>query len=67
MTVEPEEILPVISLSEGSEDAVYNDEGEVLLLTWHRFPDSYPQGEEVSIRMGDGLDIFPGGDPELVR
>lgn len=52
MTVEPEEILPVISLSEGSADAVYNDEGEVLLLTWHRFPDSYPQGEEVSSEWG---------------
>lgn len=60
MTIESEEILPVISLAPGSADAVYNEKGDkVLLLTWHKYPDSYPDHAEVTIEWGEVWTFSP--------
>jgi len=47
-----DEILPLVSLSEDEKLATFDDEGRVLLCTWHNYPDSYPVGEDVTIEWG---------------
>ena len=44
-----DEILPLVSLSKDDKMATFDDEGRVLLCTWHNYPDSYPVGEDVTI------------------
>lgn len=62
MTVESEEILPVVSLAEGEPYAVYSeDKTRLLLFTYHKYPDSYPDGQEVTIDWGD-VWTFTGGE-----
>lgn len=46
-----DEILPLVSLVESDPMTTWKD-GKVLLLTWHSHPDSYPKGENVTIRWG---------------
>lgn len=45
MTIEDEEILPVISLEKGEPYATYNEEGsKILLITCHDMPEFYQEG-----------------------
>ena len=53
MIAEDGEILPVVSLDEGEPYAVYNEEGRVLLYTFHKYPDSYPDGTDVKLEWGN--------------
>lgn len=46
-----DEILPLVSLTESDPMTTWQD-GKVLLLTWHNYPDSYPDGETVTIQWG---------------
>lgn len=46
-----DEILPLVSLTESDLMTTWQD-GKVLLLTWHNYPDSYPEGETVTIQWG---------------
>lgn len=46
-----DEILPLVSLVESDSMTTWQD-GKVLLLTWHNYPDSYPEGENVTIGWG---------------
>lgn len=46
-----DEILPLVSLVESNPMTTWQD-GRVLLLTWHNYPDSYPAGENVTIQWG---------------
>lgn len=48
---EEDEILPLVSLTESDAMTTWQD-GKVLLLTWHNYPDSYPEGEKVTIQWG---------------
>ncbi len=47
-----DEIHPLVSLTEEEELVTWDDEGRVLLCTWHNYPDSYPEGETVTIDWG---------------
>lgn len=46
-----DEILPLVTLTESDPMTTWQD-GKVLLLTWHNYPDSYPEGETVTIQWG---------------
>lgn len=61
MTVESDEVLPLVSLDEGAPYAVYDDEGRVLMFTYHKYPDSYPNGADVKIEWGE-VWTFTGGE-----
>ena len=63
MIAEDGEILPVVSLDEGEPYAVYDDEGRVLLYTFHKYPDSYPDGTDVKLEWGN-VWTFTGGELE---
>ncbi|MCM1055323.1 MAG: hypothetical protein NC394_07360 [Bacteroides sp.] len=71
-----DEILPLVSLNESDEMTTWHD-GRVLLLTWHNYPDSYPEGENVTIMWGPvwtftdkeiasyGDELSKADDPEM--
>lgn len=61
ITVEKEEILPVVSLDKDSPYGLYDEQGRVLLLTFHKYPDSYPDGADVKIEWGE-VWTFTGGE-----
>ena len=50
---EENEILPLVELSVDSEMATWNDKGQVLLLSWHSYPDSYIPGEQFTCKYGE--------------
>ena len=64
-TVEPEEILPVTALTADSSLVTWNDKKErVLLLTWHKYPQSYPAGSTVTIDWGE---VWTFTDKEIAK
>ena len=63
MIIDKDEILPVVSLDEGEPYAVYDDEGRILLYTFHKYPDSYPDGADVKLEWGN-VWTFTGGELE---
>ena len=49
-----DEILPLVEVTKDSELMTWNEAGDrVLLVSWHRYPDSYPAGEEVTLQWGE--------------
>ena len=46
---EPDEVYPLVTLVPGEPMATWNEDGRVLLLTWHDEPESYPQGQDVTL------------------
>lgn len=46
------EIQPLVTLTKEDEMTTWDDRGRVLLCTWHNYPDSYPEGEEVELAWG---------------
>ena len=46
-----DEILPLVSLVESDPMTTWQN-GKALLLTWHNYPESYPEGETVTIQWG---------------
>lgn len=52
VTIEPEEILPVLKLTKDNDLVTFNNKNEVLLVTWHKYPDSYLTGQQVTLKYG---------------
>jgi len=50
---EEDEIMPLVELTADSEMATWNDEGQVLLLSWHSYPESYIPGEQFTCKYGE--------------
>lgn len=49
---EEDEIEPLVSLTKQDPLVTWDDQGRVLLCTWHSYPDSYPEGETVTAKWG---------------
>ena len=49
---EESEIEPLVTLTKEDKLVSWDEEGRVLLCTWHNYPDSYPEGEKVTIEWG---------------
>lgn len=52
MFADENEILPLVSLTPEDKMTTWNEDGCVLLCTWHRYPDSYPEGETITVEWG---------------
>ena len=52
MIVEDDEILPLVNIADGEENVTLKD-GKVLLAFMHKYPDSYPAGEEIELKWGN--------------
>lgn len=63
MIIDADEVLPVASLAKGQPYAVYDEEGRILLYTFHKYPDSYPDGADVKLEWGN-VWTFTGGELE---
>ena len=48
-----EDIRPLVSLTKNEEKLYWNEDNKVLLFTFHRFPSSYLDGEEVTFTWGE--------------
>lgn len=49
---EEDEIEPLVSLTKQDPLVTWDEQGRVLLCTWHSYPDSYPEGETVTASWG---------------
>lgn len=49
---EEDEIKPLVSLTKDDPLVSWDDQGRVLLCTWHSYPDSYPEGKTVTAKWG---------------
>lgn len=49
---EESEIQKLVSLTKDDELVSWDEQGRVMLCTWHNYPDSYPEGEKVKIAWG---------------
>lgn len=64
MTIEPEEIMPLIDIAPESSMCTWDDEGRFLLLSWHRYPDSYKPGEDFTLEYGE---VWTFTDREIIK
>ena len=49
---EEAEILALVSLTREDPQVTWDEEERVLLCTWHAYPESYPEGQDVTVRWG---------------
>lgn len=53
MKADTDEIEPLISITKDSKDVTWDEAGDkVLMLSFHHYPDSYPDGEDVNLEWG---------------
>lgn len=50
---EPGEVYPLVTLIPGAPMTTWDDNGRVLLLTWHDDPQSYPAGQDAVLKDGE--------------
>ena len=49
-----EKIRPLVALTKDDKNITWNESGDkVLLFTFHRYPDSYPDGKEITFTWGE--------------
>lgn len=61
---EESEIQPLVSLTKEDPLVSWDEQGRVLLCTWHNYPDSYPKGEKVTIKWGP---VWTFTDKEIAK
>ena len=64
LTIESDEIRPVVTITPQSDMATVNDDGDVLLITWHKYPESYIPGEDAVLSYGE---VWCFTDKEIAR
>ncbi|MCL2253214.1 MAG: hypothetical protein FWC09_02105 [Lachnospiraceae bacterium] len=64
MIIEDDEIYPLVAITTDSDMVSWDDQGRVLMLTYHRFPDSYAAGEEYVLQYGA---VWTFTDKEMVK
>lgn len=64
MTIESDEILPVVKITKDNELVTMNENNEVLLITWHKYPDSYIAGQDVTLQYGA---VWTFTDQEMIE
>ncbi len=62
MMAEEDEIYELVTLESSDEMVTWDEEGRVLLLTYHSYPDSYVEGEDVTLEWGS---VWSFTDKEL--
>ncbi|MFI3176508.1 MAG: hypothetical protein R3Y67_03325 [Eubacteriales bacterium] len=62
MVAEEDEIYELVTLDALDEMVTWDEEGRVLLLTYHSYPDSYLEGEDVTLEWGS---VWSFTDKEL--
>ncbi len=63
MTIEENEILPLVTICKDSALCTFDAAGRVLMLTHHSYPDSYVAGEEYTLKYGE---VWTFTDQEII-
>ena len=51
---EEDEIMPLVNISKDVENVIWSEDGESVLVAFmHKYPDSYPAGEEINLKWGN--------------
>ena len=53
MIADEDEIFPLVCLTEEDERARFDEGGRTLLVSWHSYPESYPEGQTVTLQWGE--------------
>ena len=65
MDAESSEIMPLVDITPESDMVSWNDAGDkILLLTWHKHPESYAVGKETALEWGE---VWTFTDKEIVK
>ncbi len=51
--IEEDEILPLVNISKDDDNVIWDDQGRVLVAFMHKYPDSYPAGEDIELKWGN--------------
>ncbi len=51
--IEDDEILPLVNISKDDDNVIWDDQGRVLVAFMHKYPDSYPAGEDIELEWGN--------------
>ena len=63
MTIDLDEVQPVVNITPQSDMVSYNTDDEVLLITWHKYPESYPKNQEITLQYGE---VWAFTDKEII-
>lgn len=51
---EEDEILPLVNISKDDKNVIFSEDGKSVLVAFmHKYPDSYPSGEEIELKWGN--------------
>jgi len=54
ITIENDELLPLVTLTKEEQLVEWNKDGDkVLLCSWHKYPDSYVKGNDATLQWGE--------------
>ncbi len=62
--IEEDEVLPLVNINRDDENIVWDDKGRVLVSFMHKYPDSYPAGEDIELKWGN---VWCVPDKELCK
>ncbi len=62
--IEEDEVLPLVNISRDDENVVWDDKDRVLVAFMHKYPDSYPEGENIELKWGN---VWCVSDKELCK
>ena len=51
--IDPDEVLPLVNISKDDENVIWDDQGRVLVAFMHKYPDSYPAGQDIELKWGN--------------
>ena len=52
MTADDSDVMPLVNITEDDENVIW-DGDRVLMLFMHKYPDSYPDGEDIQLKWGN--------------
>ena len=64
MVIEDDEIFPLVPITKDSDMCSWDEQGRVLMLTYHRYPGSYIAGEEYILQYGA---VWTFTDREIIK
>ena len=62
--IDDDDIFRLVEVSENSPHCTWDEQGRLLMLTYHRFPDSYIPGEEYTLIYGE---VWTFTDKEIIE
>lgn len=63
-----DEILPLVNIRKGAKNVIWSEDGKSVLVAFmHKYPDSYPAGEEIELKWGNVWCVSAGEFHEWMK